>query len=167
MQGIATKLYGDAGAGVTDLITLSNLVSSQSGELSPSNPLLAVARRNIRQFLAKASFASEMDRFSAGQCLDVMDAALAAHQPDTTLASIYELLGVRNESDAGAEIARLHIAARQLVEPALWCMHILGPDDVRPAPSKAHAEMAAAMHNEAFEERGERAGIMCEAVVVE
>lgn len=42
-------------------------------------------------------------------------AALAARQPDTTLASIYELLGVRNESDAGAEIARLHIAAHQPV----------------------------------------------------
>lgn len=143
VQGIATRLYGDAGAGITDLIALNNLVSSQSAELSPGNPLLAVARRNIRQFLAKASFASEMDRFSAGQCLDVMDAALATHQPATALASIYELLGVRNESDAGAEIARLHIAVRQPAEPLLWCMHILGPDDVYPAPTKEHAELAA------------------------
>ncbi|PKH70798.1 hypothetical protein CXF96_13585 [Stenotrophomonas sp. Betaine-02u-21] len=78
VQGIATKLYGEAGAGTTDLIALDNLVKRQSSELAPSNPLLAVARRNIRQFLAKASFASEMDRFSAGQCLDVMEAAIDA-----------------------------------------------------------------------------------------
>src|SRR5688500_16965012 len=42
-----------------------------------TNPLLDAARRNIRQFIAKASFASEADRWSAGQCIDVMEAALA------------------------------------------------------------------------------------------
>lgn len=44
----------------------------------PSNPLLAVARRNIRQFLAKASFASSADRFAAGHCMDVLEAAIDA-----------------------------------------------------------------------------------------
>lgn len=78
VQAIATKLYGEAGAGITDLIALNNLVNLQSTELAPGNPLLAVARRNIRQFLVKASFASEMDRFAAGQCLDVMEGAIEA-----------------------------------------------------------------------------------------
>lgn len=38
---------------------------------------------------------------------------LAARHPNAALDSIYQLLGVRNEFDAGAEIARLHIAAEQ------------------------------------------------------
>lgn len=29
----------------------------------------------------------------------------------------------------------------------LWCLHIYGPDDIHPAPSKAHAEAAAALFN--------------------
>ena len=41
------------------------------------NTLLEVARRNIRQFIANATFKSEADRWSAGQCIDVMEAALA------------------------------------------------------------------------------------------
>lgn len=32
--------------------------------------------------------------------------------------------------------------------PTLWCLHILGPDDVIPAPSQAHAERAAQKVNE-------------------
>lgn len=43
-----------------------------------SNPLLATARRNIRQFLSNASFKSEADRWSAGQCIDVLEAAIDA-----------------------------------------------------------------------------------------
>lgn len=158
VQAIATSLYGEAGAGITDLVTLANRVkASAAGGLGllldqqrvtvvtdhsqavaptavrahevhpevvdvrldpaevrelcpapdalvhcpgvrheddrlmtqafggssvagprPSHPLLAVARRNIRQFLAKAAFASEMDRFSAGQCMDVIEAAIGA-----------------------------------------------------------------------------------------
>lgn len=39
------------------------------------------------------------------------------------------------------------IAARQPVGEPLWCMHILGPDDVHAAPSRAHAEKAAAALN--------------------
>lgn len=78
VQGIATKLYGEAGSGVTDLIALNNLVNRQSARLAPSNPLLAVARRNIRKFLAMASFSSSVDRWSAGQCVDVMEAAIDA-----------------------------------------------------------------------------------------
>ncbi len=43
-----------------------------------SNPLLATARRNIRKFLSNASFKSEADRWSAGQCIDVLEAAIDA-----------------------------------------------------------------------------------------
>lgn len=42
------------------------------------NTLLDVARRNIRQFIANASFASEADRWSAGQCIDVIESYLSA-----------------------------------------------------------------------------------------
>ncbi len=47
------------------------------------------------------------------------------------------------------ELAELKaaLAARQPVGEPLWCMHILGPDDVHAAPSKAHAEKAAAALN--------------------
>ena len=68
------------------------------------------------------------------------------------------------------------IAARQPVgEPVafqlagsepLWCLHVLGMDDVHPAPSKAHAEKAAAWHNEQFKDQAERLGISIEARVV-
>lgn len=38
----------------------------------------------------------------------------------------------------------------------LWCLHILGPDDVHPAPSKAHAELAAKRMNEWWAAREDR-----------
>lgn len=47
----------------------------------------------------------------------------------------------------------------------LWCLHVLGMDDVHPAPTKAHAEKAAAWHNEQFKEQAARIGITVEAVV--
>jgi len=47
----------------------------------------------------------------------------------------------------------------------LWCLHVLGMDDVHPAPPKAHAEKAAAWHNEQFKEQAARIGITVEAVV--
>ena len=170
VQAIATKLYGEAGAGITDLITLANRVeasaagglgllldqqrvtvvtdhpqavppatvgahevhpevvhvrlnSAEVRELGPtpdalvhgtgvrqkrdplvtppvgatkaaahlqSHPLLGVARRNIRQFLAKASFSSSVDRWSASQCLDVMEAAI-----DASLAQTIDLAALR------------------------------------------------------------------------
>lgn len=46
----------------------------------------------------------------------------------------------------------------------LWCLHLRGPDDVHAAPSKAHAEAAAATYNAAFKEKAARAGILFEAV---
>lgn len=59
------------------------------------------------------------------------------------------------------------IAARQPVgQEPLWCLHVLGMDDVHPAPSKAHAEKAAAWHNEQFKDQAARLGISIEAKVV-
>lgn len=40
--------------------------------------LLQIAQRNIRQYVAKASFSSQVDRIAANNCLDVMDEALTA-----------------------------------------------------------------------------------------
>lgn len=40
--------------------------------------LLLMARRNLRQLLAKASFSSTIDHWSAGQCLDRLEEALDA-----------------------------------------------------------------------------------------
>lgn len=59
------------------------------------------------------------------------------------------------------------LAARQPVgQEPLWCLHVLGMDDVHPAPSKAHAEKAAAWHNEQFKDQAARLGISIEAKVV-
>lgn len=49
--------------------------------------------------------------------------------------------------------------------PTLWCLHVLGMDDVYPAPSKEHADKAAAEHNARFKEQAARIGITVEAVV--
>jgi hypothetical protein len=67
------------------------------------------------------------------------------------LASIYELLGVRNASDAGSEIARLHIAARQPVgqEPTMY--------QVRPR-SFAEGEGWREVSKRQFDDRGEFPG---------
>lgn len=48
----------------------------------------------------------------------------------------------------------------------LWCLHVLGMDDAHPAPSKAHAEKAAAWHNEQFKDQAARLGISIEAKAV-
>lgn len=54
-------------------------------------------------------------------------------------------------------------ALRSHEQPPLWCLHIEGPDDVHPAPSKAHAEVAAKRFNDYF--RGSINNIPCRAVV--
>jgi hypothetical protein len=46
----------------------------------------------------------------------------------------------------------------------LWCLHIHGPDDVYPAPSKAHAEKAAELFNKRF---AHVTDVLCKAVVCE
>ena len=46
----------------------------------------------------------------------------------------------------------------------LWCLHILGPDDVHAAPSKEHAERAAERFNEIHGPVAASAGVMCRAV---
>lgn len=46
----------------------------------------------------------------------------------------------------------------------LWCLHILGPDDVHPAPSREHAERAAAAFNERFGPLATKDDVLMEAV---
>lgn len=46
----------------------------------------------------------------------------------------------------------------------LWCLHILGPDDIHAAPSKEHAERAAERFNEIYGPVAASAGVMCRAV---
>lgn len=43
--------------------------------------LVDTARRNIRQFISRASFSSSVDKQAALSCVDVLEAALAARQP--------------------------------------------------------------------------------------
>lgn len=115
------------------------------------NPLLAIARRNIRQFIAKASFASEADRWSAGQCIDVIEAVLSTPpsaegdevsvwQPIKTApkngAGILALLpdsnfpvGVRYH-DGGWHVAWDNSRLGEFDQPEKW-MHI--PDDRPPS----------------------------------
>lgn len=101
--------------------------------------------------------------------------ALAARQP---VAEGYEVWA-QNAENVAAELtderatkalrfaARgIRCAARQPVGEPLWCLHVLGMDDVHPAPSKAHAEKAAAWHNEQFKDQAARLGISIEAKVV-
>ncbi|MFH7456686.1 hypothetical protein, partial [Pseudomonas syringae group genomosp. 7] len=45
------------------------------------------------------------------------------------------------------------IDSQAVGQEPLWCLHVLGMDDVHPAPSKAHAEKAAAWHNEQFKDQ--------------
>ena len=56
-------------------------MSNQTPEaLVASDPLLATAQRNLRQYLNKASFSSAVDKRAATNCLDVIEAALARVQ---------------------------------------------------------------------------------------
>lgn len=51
-------------------------------------------------------------------------------------------------------------------QSTLWCLHVMGVDELYPAPSRAHAEKAADAHNAMFKERAARSGINLDAVVV-
>ncbi|MGY0607439.1 hypothetical protein ACVHXL_06330 [Stenotrophomonas sp. FS3] len=94
-------------------------------------------------------------------------AALAARQPSKQPDSV--ALGEATEFciEKGVRQSVGEPVAFQLAgsEP-LWCLHVLGMDDVHPAPSKAHAEKAAAWHNEQFKGQAARLGISIEAKVV-
>jgi hypothetical protein len=61
--------------------------------LKPDANMIAVARRNIRQFLSKASFAMEVDRQAALTCVDVLESAIdATPAVSPVAASEYETL---------------------------------------------------------------------------
>ncbi|HDS1830707.1 MULTISPECIES: hypothetical protein [Stenotrophomonas] len=98
-----------------------------------------------------------------------------AHRLSTYMPHLSEWADRARDCKKAAEVLSA-LAARQPVgEPVafqlagsepLWCLHVLGMDDVHPAPSKAHAEKAAAWHNEQFKDQAERLGISIEAKVV-
>ncbi|EKT2104898.1 hypothetical protein QD001_001362 [Stenotrophomonas maltophilia] len=79
---------------------------------------------------------------------------------------LFDELGAIADDDRCVEILAAALPARQPVGELLWCLHVLGMDDVHPAPSKAHAEKAAAWHNEQFKDQAARLGISIEAKVV-
>ena len=61
-------------------------------------------------------------------------------------------------------LVREALTTLEQAAPQLWCLHILGPDDVHPAPSKRHAEIAAEGFNKAFGELSAENEVMCKAV---
>lgn len=64
---------------------------------------------------------------------------------------------------AAAPAGEATIAPAEAKGDGLWCLHVLGPDEVHAAPSKAHAEQAVAIFNATFP-RGE-GEVRVEAVV--
>ncbi|HDS1222158.1 TPA: hypothetical protein QEF96_000828 [Stenotrophomonas maltophilia] len=115
--------------------------------------------------------------------LRAITAALAARQPvegipgQPTRTYSLDVLGnpMRKDKNGVYESAEWPSDRQPVGEPVafqlagsepLWCLHVLGMDDVHPAPSKAHAEKAAAWHNEQFKDQAERLGISIEAKVV-
>lgn len=227
VQAIATKLYGEAGAGITDLIALINLVAAEpvrqmseaatlrraaavlymwegnpdetnymgdfndacailelladhapvSQEAEPEAVWVRDELRERAEFEAWAKchdyditrYEEEPNRYLNKHTRDAWDswqAALAA----TGKQQVGEVQGDALDTDRVLSLADVHaeesredgvrlldrggllafaqdvaaaLAARQPVQPVLWCMHILGPDDVYPAPTKEHAELAA------------------------
>ncbi|HFT6991359.1 MAG: hypothetical protein KH046_00615 [Stenotrophomonas maltophilia] len=55
--------------------------AAQPSPAGHNDALVDTARRNIRQFLSKASFSSSVDKQAALSCVDVLEEALAARQP--------------------------------------------------------------------------------------
>lgn len=79
----AIKGASIAGFGVLEAEGMAEAVRSAEEAMAgspqvPGHTLLAVARRNIRHFLAKASFSSNVDRWSASECISVLEAAIDA-----------------------------------------------------------------------------------------
>ena len=154
---------------------------------------LADAQPGGRVMLGNAQeHAKNLDLLRTGYHVDykprteALDAAIAALSAQPSLGGQGEYvqgsddLRARTDGERAAYLEGLEegkkVATRQPVgEPVafqlagsepLWCLHVLGMDDVHPAPSKAHAEKAAAWHNEQFKDQAARLGISIEAKVV-
>jgi len=56
-------------------------VQEHAQPASQRDPLVDTARRNIRQFISKASFSGSVDKQAALSCVEVLEEALAARQP--------------------------------------------------------------------------------------
>jgi len=63
------------------LVAASAKNGAQPFPAGPSDALVETARRNVRQFISKASFSSSVDKQAALSCVDVLEAALADRQP--------------------------------------------------------------------------------------
>lgn len=92
----------------------------------------------------------------------------ATEQEDHVVAALNRALeiyfSVNGEAADAAALAAV-ISDTRCMATDLWCMHILGPDDVHAAPSKFHAEKAAAAFNERFGPISKETDVMCRAVV--
>lgn len=73
---------GESGASTLLQMTIHQLdeKSEQVGEVQ-GDALVDTARRNIRQFISKASFSSSVDKQAALSCVDVLDAVIASRKP--------------------------------------------------------------------------------------
>jgi len=152
VQAIATRLYGDAGAGVTDLIGLNNLIQGDVG--IPVSPSPAGQGDALRAELLE--HADGLERMAAGdrEAGESIEQAIEdgeGYTPDDPQDVAAGLQHDANMAESTATLLRKAAAALAARQPTgqgpLWCMHILGPDDVHAAPSKAHAEKAAAALN--------------------
>lgn len=146
VEQIGEALFGQPG------LTLMELAEKVKGMRSPflieEEPLPADMR------LGSVDYLDYLSDQPSPACLDAHELwAMAQLAPGEGIED-----GVRRIEAA--------IAARQPVGVPLWCLHVLGMDDVHPAPSKAHAEKAAAWHNEQFKDQAARLGISIEAKVV-
>ncbi|WGH28229.1 hypothetical protein 10KY502B_gene0028 [Xanthomonas phage 10KY502B] len=73
------------------------VLAALAAQLSPGgqgDALVDTARRNIRQFISKASFSSAVDKQAALSCVDVLEEAIAARQPVGELVA-YQARGPR------------------------------------------------------------------------
>jgi len=57
------------------------VLSTQPSPGGQGDALVDTARRNIRQFISKASFSNSVDKQAALSCVDVLEEALSARQP--------------------------------------------------------------------------------------
>lgn len=92
-------------------------------------------------------------------------AKVCDHRPMPGGSTLREVLTAANlhAEDMIAEILKAGMELAQ-AHPPLWCLHIIGPDDVYPAPSKEHAEMAVAAYTAILAQDSERTGIRIECV---
>jgi len=125
------------------------------------NDLLA-ALRGVENYLYYGD-SNPIHTATVRAAINALAALQPPKQPDSVaLAEATEFCIEKGDQQPAGEPVTFQLAG----SGPLWCLHVLGMDDVHPAPSKAHAEKAAAWHNEQFKDQAERLGISIEAKVV-